>query len=67
MHKHPLKSAGFRVLKAPDVPSVLIEMGYLSNSAEEKLLNQPDYRRKLAEGVIRAADRFFRERPQAAR
>jgi N-acetylmuramoyl-L-alanine amidase len=59
--------AGFAVLKAPDVPSVLIEMGYLSNSAEEKLLNQPDYRRKLAEGVIRAADRFFRERPQAAR
>ena len=31
MHKHPLKSAGFRVLKAPDVPSVLIELGYVSN------------------------------------
>ena len=33
MHKHPLKSAGFRVLKAPDVPSVLVEIGYVSNKA----------------------------------
>ena len=33
MHKHPLKSAGFRVLKAPDVPSVLLETGYISNDA----------------------------------
>ena len=31
MHKNPLKSAGFRVLKAPDVPSVLVELGYVSN------------------------------------
>lgn len=54
--------AGFAVLKAPDVPAVLFELGYLSNSAEEKLLNQPDYRRKLADSVTRAADRFFRER-----
>lgn len=54
--------AGFAVLKAPDVPSVLFELGYLSNSAEEKLLKQAEYRRKLADGVTRAADRFFRER-----
>lgn len=59
--------AGFAVLKAPDVPSVLFELGYLSNSAEEKLLNQAAYRRKIADGVVRAADRFFRERPQAGR
>ncbi len=59
--------AGFAVLKAPDVPSVLFELGYLSNSAEEKLLNQAAYRRKIADGVVRAADRFFRERPQADR
>lgn len=54
--------AGFAVLKAPDVPSVLFELGYLSNSAEEKLLNRPDYRRKMADAITRAADRFFRER-----
>lgn len=59
--------AGFAVLKAPDVPSVLFELGYLSNSAEEKLLNQAAYRRKIADGVVRATDRFFRERPQASR
>lgn len=59
--------AGFAVLKAPDVPSVLFELGYLSNSAEEKLLNQADYRRKIADGVIRAADRFFRERSPPGR
>ena len=34
MHKHPLKSAGFRVLKAPDVPSVLVEIGYVSNKGD---------------------------------
>lgn len=59
--------AGFAVLKAPDVPSVLFELGYLSNSAEEKLLNQPTYRRKVADGVIRATDRFFRERAKHGR
>jgi N-acetylmuramoyl-L-alanine amidase len=59
--------AGFAVLKAPDVPSVLFELGYLSNSVEEKLLSQAAYRRKIADGVVRAADRFFRERPQAGR
>lgn len=59
--------AGFAVLKAPDVPAVLFELGYLSNRAEEKLLNQADYRRKLADGVTRAADRFFRERGPTGR
>ncbi len=55
--------AGFAVLKAPDVPSVLFEMGYLSNAAEERELLRPDYRLKMADGIVRAADRFFRERP----
>ena len=55
--------AGFAVLKAPDVPSVLFEMGYLSNAAEERELLKPEYRRKMADGIVRAADQFFRERP----
>lgn len=59
--------AGFAVLKAPDVPAVLFELGYLSNSAEEKLLNQGDYRRKVADSITRAADRFFKERGPAGR
>ncbi|MBI4967652.1 MAG: N-acetylmuramoyl-L-alanine amidase [Rhodospirillales bacterium] len=54
--------AGFAVLKAPDVPSVLIEMGYLSNAQEERLLRGHDYRAKLATGLARAIDRYFEAR-----
>lgn len=51
--------AGFAVLKAPDVPSVLMELGYLSNRTEEKLLQQKSYRKKLAASAVRAIDRYF--------
>ena len=54
--------AGFAVLKAPDIPSVLIEMGYLSNPKEERLLRQPAYQRKLADAIARAMDRYFEAR-----
>lgn len=45
---NPHRYAGFRVLKAPDVPSVLVELGYLSNPEDEKLLNDPKWRTKVA-------------------
>ncbi len=51
--------AGFAVLKAPDVPSVLIELGYLSNAADERLLLSTEHRRKLARGIARAIDGYF--------
>jgi N-acetylmuramoyl-L-alanine amidase len=51
--------AGFAVLKAPDVPAVLIEAGYLSNEVEERNLRQPEYRGKLARAITRAVDHFF--------
>ncbi|CUW41208.1 Putative N-acetylmuramoyl-L-alanine amidase [Magnetospirillum sp. XM-1] len=51
--------AGFAVLKAPDVPAVLVEMGYLSNEAEERMLRQPQYRARLAKSVAKAVERFF--------
>ena len=54
--------AGFAVLKAPDIPSVLIEMGYLSNPTEERLLRRPAYQRKLADAIARAMDRYFEAR-----
>ncbi|MCH9051463.1 MAG: N-acetylmuramoyl-L-alanine amidase [Proteobacteria bacterium] len=54
--------AGFAVLKAPDIPSVLIEMGYLSNPTEERLLRQPAYQRKLADAIARAMDGYFEAR-----
>lgn len=51
--------AGFAVLKAPDVPSVLLEMGYLSNRTEERLLKQKNYRRKLAVSASKAVEKYF--------
>jgi N-acetylmuramoyl-L-alanine amidase len=51
--------AGFAVLKAPDVPSVLIELGYLSNDTDERLLRSSEYRQRLAQGIARAIDRYF--------
>jgi N-acetylmuramoyl-L-alanine amidase len=51
--------AGFAVLKAPDVPAVLVEMGYLSNEVEERDLRQPAYRARLAKSIARAVERFF--------
>lgn len=57
--------AGFAVLKSPDVPSVLIEMGYLSNKEEEKLLRQALYREKLAKATVRAVNTYFSEKHKA--
>lgn len=51
--------AGFAVLKAPDVASVLVELGYLSNQADEVLLKTKAHRKKLAEAIRRALDRYF--------
>jgi len=51
--------AGFAVLKSPDVPSILIEMGFLSNRADEKALLNPRYRALLAQSIGRAVDAYF--------
>ena len=59
MLEHASRSAGFAVLKAPDVPSVLLEMGYLSNPQEERELRDPAYRAKLMTAVKRAVDIYF--------
>lgn len=58
--------AGFAVLKAPDVPSVLLEMGYLSNRQEERLLKQQTYRRKLVLATQRAIDSYFENMKHAS-
>lgn len=51
--------AGFAVLKAPDVPSVLLELGYLSNPKEERQLKQKSYRQKLVAAAGKAIDKYF--------
>ena len=55
----PLRSAGFRVLKAPDVPSVLIELGFLSNPTDEARLTDPDWRAGMAEAIARSVDTYY--------
>jgi N-acetylmuramoyl-L-alanine amidase len=59
MHKNPLKSAGFKVLKAPDVPSVLIELGYVSNEADLKQLTSGTWQAKTAGAIAQSVDAFF--------
>lgn len=58
--------AGFAVLKAPDIPSALLEMGYLSNRQEETLLKQGNYRKKLANSVSKAVNKYFNDPEIAA-
>ena len=62
MHKNPLKSAGFRVLKAPDVPSVLVELGYVSNKDDMEHLASESWRTRTAGSVAHAIDMFFAKR-----
>jgi N-acetylmuramoyl-L-alanine amidase len=62
LHKHPLKSAGFKVLKAPDVPSVLVELGYVSNRADLKQLTSGAWRSRTASSIAQAVDTFFSTR-----
>ena len=52
--KHPHRSAGFRVLRAADIPSVLVELGYLSNPDDEKLVSDPEWRQGVLEEMAKA-------------
>lgn len=59
--KHPHRFGDFRVLKAPDIPSVLIELGFLSNDQDARRLTSKSHRRELADAILRALDTYFRE------
>ncbi len=59
MHKHPLKSAGFRVLKAPDVPSVLVEIGYVSNKGDLEHLVSEGWRSRAVGSIAQAIEGFL--------
>jgi N-acetylmuramoyl-L-alanine amidase len=67
MHKTPLRSAGFTVLRAPDVPSVLVELGFLSNSQDVKLLTSDEWRDKVTGAMTAAVQRYFQSAMTAAR
>lgn len=66
MHRTPIKSAGFRVLRAADVPSVLIELGYLSNAQDLKLLTSDGWRERVTTAIARAINSFFTARHAGA-
>ncbi len=66
LHKQPLKSAGFKVLKAPDVPSVLVELGYVSNKEDLKQLTSGVWRARTAKSIVQAVDTFFSTRVAGA-
>lgn len=65
--RNPHRFAGFAVLKAPDVPSVLIEMGFLSNRDDERALRSKSHRRKVAQSIAGAVDAYFRKIESASR
>jgi N-acetylmuramoyl-L-alanine amidase len=59
--------AGFAVLKSPTVPSVLVEVGYMSNRSEEKLLRSQAHRRKVAAAILRAIGDYFKWHDKVSR
>ncbi len=62
LHLKPVKSAGFVVLKAPDVPSVLVELGYMTTPSDLRHLVSPEWRARTAEAMVQAINDFFARR-----
>ena len=67
LHKPRVEQAGFAVLKAPDIPSILIETAFISNPEEEQRLRSEAYQEQLADAVMRGIRRYFAKNPPLAR
>jgi N-acetylmuramoyl-L-alanine amidase len=67
LHKGQVEQAGFAVLKAPDIPSVLVETAFISNPEEEQKLRSADYQEQLASALVRGIERYFSRNPPLAR
>ncbi len=67
LHKPHVEQAGFAVLKAPDIPSILVETGFISNPEEESKLNDDDYQHQLADALLLGIQRYFAKNPPLAR
>ncbi len=67
LHKPRVEQANFAVLRAPDIPSVLVETAFISNPDEEKRLRDPKYQNALAEALLRGIVRYFSQNPPLAR
>ncbi len=67
LHKAHVEQAGFAVLKAPDIPSILIETAFISNPEEEARLNDEAYQDRMAEAILRGIRRYFAKNPPLAK
>jgi N-acetylmuramoyl-L-alanine amidase len=67
LHKGQVEQAGFAVLKAPDIPSVLVETAFISNPEEEQKLRSSEYQEQLATALVRGIERYFSRNPPLAR
>ena len=67
LHKPQVEQAGFAVLKAPDIPSILLETAFISNPDEEQKLKSDTYQNDLADAVMRGITRYFAKNPPIAR
>jgi N-acetylmuramoyl-L-alanine amidase len=67
LHRGQVEQASFAVLKAPAIPSILVETAFISNPQEEDRLRDPDYRQKLVEALFTGIDRYFAKNPPIAR
>lgn len=67
LHKEGVEQAGFAVLKAPDIPSILVETAFISNPEEEKRLNDDAYQDKMAQAMFRGIKRYFARNPPLSR
>jgi len=65
LHKKRVEQAGFVVLKSPDIPSILIETGFISNPKEARRLSQPAYQQKMAKAIFTGVKRYYKHKPPA--
>ena len=63
LHKHKPESASFAVLKSPDIPSILVETGFISNPTEERLLSQRDHQNNVANAIHKGVLKYFEQNP----
>lgn len=66
LHKPRVEQAGFAVLKAPDIPSILVETAFISNPREEELLRSPSHQKKLAQAMMAGIQQYFVDNPPLA-
>jgi N-acetylmuramoyl-L-alanine amidase len=67
LHRGQVEQAGFAVLKAPDIPSILIETAFISNPAEEKRLNDAAFQDRMADSIVAGIKRYFAKNPPLAK